>query len=176
MGQFQTGIITDISQVPEGYVQLVKFADRRQPGGKTIHKALSEAHQRGEIRAVKLMRTLTDAKTGPVYVHRGDAEAYLRGRAANGKTGRNGNGQIVPGAKAKFGDAPADATPAQAAAAADDMYGALDDLRGTMSQLCDRVEDLTKVIEDLTAAMQLRAEQECHNRETHADGTAADCE
>jgi hypothetical protein len=172
MGQYQTGVITDISQVPEGYVQLVNFADRRQPGGKTLHKALSEAHQRGEVRAVKLIRTLGDVKTGPVYVHRGDAESHLRGRAANGKTGHNGNGQIVPGAKAKFAGAPAEATPAQAAAAAD----ALDDLRGTMSQLCDRVEDLTKVIEDLTAAMQLRAEQDCHNRETHADGTAADCE
>jgi hypothetical protein len=173
MGQYQTGIITDVSQVPEGYVQLVKFADRRQPGGKTIHKALSEAHQRGDVRAVKLMRTLGDAKTGPVYVHRGDAESILRQRANNGRTGRDADGRIVAGDKAKFKaeDAVAFATPSQAAAAADDLYGAVDDLRGTMSLLCDRVETLTRVMEDLTAAVQLRSEQE-----GSANGVAADCE
>lgn len=171
MGQYQTGIITDVSQVPEGYVQLVKFADRRQPGGKTIHKALSDAHQRGDIRAVKLMRTLTDAKTGPVYVHRGDAEGHLRSRAAKGKTGRDTNGHIVAGSKAKFktDDAVAFATPSQAAAAADDLYGAISDLRSIIEGLRDSVDNLT-------AAMELRTEAECCNKEAHADGTAADCE
>lgn len=170
MGQYQTGIITDVDQIPEGYVQLVRFADRRQPGGKTIHKALSEAHQRGDIRAVKLMRTLGDAKTGPVYVHRGDAEDHLRSRAAVGRTGKDRSGRIVPGGTAKFTaeDAAAFATPSQAAAAADDLYGAIESLRGIIECLRDSVDNLT-------AAMELRTEAECCKRETNANGLATDC-
>lgn len=165
MRQYQTGIITDVDQVPEGYVQLVKFADRRQPGGKTIHKALSEAHSRGQVRAVKLMRTLSDAKTGPVYVHRGDAEEHLRSRAESGRTGQDSTGRIVPGGNARFMTAAA-ATPSQAAAAADDLYGAIESLRGIIECLRDSVENLT-------AAMELLTEAECCQNGGNANGLAA---
>lgn len=168
MGQYQTGIITSVDQVPDGYVQLVTFSDRKQPGGKTIHKALSDGHQRGDIRAVKLMRSLSDVKTGPVYIHRGDAEKFLRDRAASGRTGKDSNGRIVPGGKARFEaeDAEAFATPEQAAAAADDLYGAISDLRGIIERLRDSVDNLT-------TAMELRAECEMVCKEANADGTAA---
>jgi len=76
-----TRIITDESQIPDGFVAVSHFREngfvQRWP---TIAKAISEAHSLGRVRAVKLCCTLGDLKTGPVYVHEGDAAAFLAAR------------------------------------------------------------------------------------------------
>ena len=72
----QTRVISDESQVPQGYIRLKDLADKYS---ETDRKKLSDAHNDGHIRAVKIMRTVND-RTGATYVHEGDAEAYLRGR------------------------------------------------------------------------------------------------
>jgi hypothetical protein len=76
-----TRIITHESQIPDGFVPVNHFREngfvQRWP---TIAKAISEAHSLGRVRAVKLCYTLGDLKTGPVYVHEGDAAAFLAAR------------------------------------------------------------------------------------------------
>jgi hypothetical protein len=73
-----TRIITAEEQIPDGFVPVSHF---RENGfvqrWSTIAKAISEAHSLGRVRAVKLCRTMSDLKVGPVYVHEGDTAAYL---------------------------------------------------------------------------------------------------
>jgi hypothetical protein len=66
MKRFKTKVITDESQVPDGFRRISVLAD-----SITDQKKLSDAHTEGVIAAVKLMRS-TEDRTGPVWV---DAEA-----------------------------------------------------------------------------------------------------
>ena len=69
---FATKVITDESQVPEGYVRICDISP-----SNTEQKRISEAHQDGLISAVKLMRSTRDT-VGPVWVHRESAVELLR--------------------------------------------------------------------------------------------------
>jgi hypothetical protein len=65
-------VITDESQVPEGYVPLSRWG-----ADKTTHKRLSDAHSDDRLPAVKLMRTTSEAQTGKVWVHEESAIRLL---------------------------------------------------------------------------------------------------
>ncbi len=69
---FSTKVITDESQVPEGYVRICEISP-----SNTEQKRISEAHQEGLIAAVKLMRSTRDT-VGPVWVHKEAAVELLR--------------------------------------------------------------------------------------------------
>ena len=69
---FSTKVITDESQVPEGYVRICEISP-----SNTEQKRISEAHQDGLIAAVKLMRSTRDT-VGPVWVHKESAVELLR--------------------------------------------------------------------------------------------------
>ena len=69
MRRFKTKVITDESQVPDGFKRICSLAS-----SLTDQKKLSDAHTDGFIDAVKLMRS-TDDRTGPVWV---DADAAIR--------------------------------------------------------------------------------------------------
>jgi hypothetical protein len=73
MSRFKTKVITDESQVPDGFKRISVLAD--SPANQ---KKLSDAHTNGVIAAVKLMRS-TDDRTGPVWVHVDDARRVLTG-------------------------------------------------------------------------------------------------
>jgi hypothetical protein len=75
-----TKIITDLSQVPEGYTRLSEIASRDTKQGKIIHKFLSDAQMNGQVRAVKLVRTMAEMRTGLVFVQVDDAEAFIKYR------------------------------------------------------------------------------------------------
>jgi hypothetical protein len=68
-----TTFIQDESQVPAGYVAMPEFGVNG-----TEYKAVSRAQKTGLIRAVKLVRHEGDLKGGAVWVHKSDADAYLR--------------------------------------------------------------------------------------------------
>ena len=70
---FATKVITDESQVPEGYVRICDISP-----SNTEQKRISEAHQEGLIAAVKLMRSTRDT-VGPVWVHKESAVELLEG-------------------------------------------------------------------------------------------------
>jgi hypothetical protein len=74
---YQTRVISDESQVPNGFVRLKELAEKYSD---TDRKKLSDAHNNGKIRAVKIMRTVND-RTGATYLHAEDAERFLKGRA-----------------------------------------------------------------------------------------------
>ena len=74
MRRFKTKVITDESQVPNGFKRICQIAS-----SLTDQKKLSDAHNDGFIEGVKLMRS-TDDRTGPVWV---DAEAALRVLTSN---------------------------------------------------------------------------------------------
>ena len=68
----KTKVITHKSQVPRGYVRL---RDLRGTYGKSKCNRISEAHQSGSIRAVKIMRTV-NSQNGAVYVCMEDVEKF----------------------------------------------------------------------------------------------------
>lgn len=70
----KTAVITKESDVPEGYVPITRF---RELHGDAMATKMSHAHKDGFIRAVKLMRTADD-RSGPVWVHQDDWQAYLK--------------------------------------------------------------------------------------------------
>lgn len=69
---FQTKVITDESQVPEGFVPMSRWER-----DKTNHKRLSDAHNDGRINAVKLIRFASEARVGKVWVHEQEAIRFL---------------------------------------------------------------------------------------------------
>ena len=73
MRRFKTKVITDESQVPDGFKRISVLAD-----SLTDQKKLSDAHTDGVISAVKLMRS-TDDRTGPVWVDADAARLVLAG-------------------------------------------------------------------------------------------------
>jgi len=141
MGKYQTEIVTRLVDVPAGFEPLHAFAhEYPHVNSRTIHKALSEAHHDGMIRAKKLVRCLGDLKTGRVFVHGDDALAFLAERYAVS--------EVVPDEQPTEDDAPAPAAD----------HGA--PLREEMGALRIEMARLRQAVADLTAAMQLRAEAE----------------
>lgn len=78
--KYTTKIITDLSQVPDGYTRLSEIASRDTKQGKIVHKFLSDAQMHGQIRAVKLVRTMAEMRTGLVFVQIDDAEEFIKYR------------------------------------------------------------------------------------------------
>jgi hypothetical protein len=120
MTKHATKIITNPQDVPLGYVPVGRFRESTTRNWKTIAKALSDAHQGGTIRAVKLVRGLGDLKTGPVFLHEGDTEAFLAER---------------------YPDAEPQATPAAPSAEA------TGELMEAIVRLTDAVRDLTAAMQ-----------------------------
>lgn len=77
-GEHETSVIIDTKSVPSGYVQIAKLLPDDFPKRKHWQRILSDAHEEGYIRAVKLFRTVRDAKTGPVFVDPVEAMAYIK--------------------------------------------------------------------------------------------------
>lgn len=77
-GQHETAVIIDLKDVPTGFVQIAKLLPDNFPRRKHWQRILSDAHDEGYIRAVKYFRTTRDAKTGPVFVDRDEAMAYIK--------------------------------------------------------------------------------------------------
>lgn len=75
--RYTTAYINDESRVPDGYVPMALFDHTTR-----LHRALSKAHSDGKVRAVKLVRHEGDIKTGPVWVHAGDAEQFRKAHEA----------------------------------------------------------------------------------------------
>lgn len=129
--KYETQIIHSIHEVPTGYVPVPSLRGNHNGYWPTISKAISEAHAAGLIRAAKLVRCLGDCKTGRVFVHEGDAKAFIAERYPH-------------------------ATHAPAAPAAEPPRPAV--ARESSDELLAAIKRLTAAVEDLTAAMQLRAE------------------
>jgi hypothetical protein len=67
-----TKVISDTKDVPHGYVRLSEITK-----DVTDAKRLSDAHDQGDIPAVKLIRTTGEIKTGPVWVCEKSARDFL---------------------------------------------------------------------------------------------------
>jgi hypothetical protein len=65
-------IITSEDDVPDGWVRIADLTD-----SSTDAKILSDAHTNGELDAVKLIRTTSEIRTGPVWVDAVAARALL---------------------------------------------------------------------------------------------------
>jgi hypothetical protein len=132
-----TRIITAEDQIPDGFVPINHF---RENGfvqrWATIAKAISDAHSVGRIRAVKLCRTMGDLKTGAVYVHEGDATAFLAARYPSHDVTQE------PEVATPAGKEPA--VDGEASEAIERLTAALGDLMAAMA--------------DLTVALRLKAE------------------
>jgi hypothetical protein len=72
MSKFQTKVITDESQVPQGWMRVSQLCE-----SLADQRKLSEAHTDGLIPAVKLMRSVND-RGGPVWVSPDDARLVLQ--------------------------------------------------------------------------------------------------
>lgn len=71
MAKYREFVITDVSQVPAGFVPLADWHSR-----KKLHNHLCAAKAAGKIRACKLMRHSED-KHGRVWVHAEDARTAI---------------------------------------------------------------------------------------------------
>lgn len=69
----QTRFIQEESQVPPGYVAMRDFGV-----DGADYKAVARAQKNGLVRAMKLVRHEGELKNGVVWVHKGDADEYLR--------------------------------------------------------------------------------------------------
>lgn len=78
MKKFKTKIVTDVTQLPEGVRQLSELVPRDDLRRKTKLKWLSEAHIEGRLQAHKLVRTMGEYRTGPVYLDQVESREYLR--------------------------------------------------------------------------------------------------
>ena len=87
MAKLKTRVITDESQVPDGFERIAVITDSR-----TKQKQLSDAHIAGSLAAVKLMRS-TDDFAGPVWVNVEQANSIISGRADSAQ--KNGDGLAV---------------------------------------------------------------------------------
>lgn len=65
-------IITSEDDVPNGWVRIADLTDNA-----TDAKILSDAHTTGDLDAVKLIRTTSEVRTGPVWVDAVAAKALL---------------------------------------------------------------------------------------------------
>lgn len=139
-GKHTTKIITSEEQIPDGFVPVNHFREngfvQRWP---TVAKAISEAHSLGRIRAVKLCRTMGDLKTGAVYVHEGDATAFLAARYPHPSMIQPSAGETI------VVDTPAE--PARLGEAGE-----------AIERLTAAMGDLMAAMADLTVALRLKAE------------------
>lgn len=78
MKKFKTKIVNDVTQLPEGARQLSDLVPRDDPRRKTKLKWLSDAHIEGRLQAHKLVRTMHEMRTGPVYLDHVESQEYLR--------------------------------------------------------------------------------------------------
>lgn len=83
--KYKTGLITDISQLPQGYVAMSELKRGVDESEKRI---MSDAHLEGHVRAFKLMKTPDDIR-GQVYLHVQDYEEWKMSRET--KPSRKGN-------------------------------------------------------------------------------------
>lgn len=147
MAGYKTAIITSLDQVPEGHVRLArlrrKLDTRLWSQWRTIARGLSAAHAEGTIRAAKLVRSLGDLKVGAVFVHEGDALAFIEERYDAPQRGGKAEGSKV-----------VLRVPAPPVEAATDTAA----LEERVVLLTASIHDLTAAVLDLTAAMRLRAE------------------
>lgn len=67
-----TRYITDESQVPAGWPTLASVADT-----PSERRALSKAHREGQIKAVKLVRSEAESRTGRVWLEPTEAAVWL---------------------------------------------------------------------------------------------------
>lgn len=75
---YKTAVITDMKDVPHGFVQIAGLLPKDYPRRKHWQRILSGAHDAGHIRAVKYVVTTRDFKTGPVFVDPVEAMEYIK--------------------------------------------------------------------------------------------------
>lgn len=147
MAGHKTGIITRLDQVPDGFIRIARLRRHLDPRlwsqWRTVSRGLSAAHAEGLIRAVKLVRSLGDLKVGAVFVHEGDAMAFVSERYEAQPNGKPKKAEVVLNVPV-----------------VPDQNTAVDTatLEQRLGLLTAAVHDLTAAILDLTAATRLRAE------------------
>jgi hypothetical protein len=78
----ETPIVTSESDVPFGFIRLSHLVPRDGHRAATLQKVLSDAHKFGHLPAVKLVRKISEMKTGAVYVDRARATEMIEARKA----------------------------------------------------------------------------------------------
>jgi hypothetical protein len=78
----ETPIVTSESDVPFGFIRLSQLVPRDGHRAATLQKVLSDAHKFGHLPAVKLVRKISEMKTGAVYVDRVRATEMIEARKA----------------------------------------------------------------------------------------------
>ena len=136
--KYATKIITDLSQVPDGYKRLSEVAPRDTNESRNTHRVLSDAHMKGHVRAVKLVRTVDELRTGVVFIHVADSEDFIRHRQ-----GKAAAPKVLPCQLKKEAEA-------------FDCEG----LIGAMESLRHAVAALSSNVRDLQAATELRIERD----------------
>jgi hypothetical protein len=133
--RFNTRIITTIDDVPVDHVPC-KYFYRHFDGvlPATFQKMLSDAHMNGHVRAVKLVRTIGELKTGRVFLHKEDTMRFLESQLSK---------------KAEEQRPAATDTHVVSATWQDN------------SELLAAIRGLTKAVKDLTAATELKSEAVC---------------
>lgn len=71
--QYATSVVTSESQIPQGYTRLTQLAN----GSKQDLQDLSQAARMGCVPGIKVMRTVGDINSGPLFIEHAKAEAYL---------------------------------------------------------------------------------------------------
>lgn len=133
-GKYKTGVITSLDQVPTGFVQISAMdLQEGSPAQRVRRKRLlSDAHQMGYVRAVKLFRTASDHKTGPVFIDQAGAEEFIRWYEARVDAGRQADDAVEDARKAIAGQ--------------------------ELRELIDVTTRLISSIRDLQAAIEVRSE------------------
>lgn len=141
----QTRFIVHESQVPEGYVPLTAVTRRDTQAEINFLRRACDAHNRGEIRAVKLVRSAGEVKTGRVWVHSGDFAAWS---ARQSKSERAAEAAPVAVAEPSTigGDVLAD------------VLREARSLRETNAALVSQIDRLLDAFSGLQAAIELQAE------------------
>jgi hypothetical protein len=132
--RFNTRIITTIDDVPVDHVPC-KYFYRHFDGvlPATFQKMLSDAHKDGHVRAVKLVRTIGELKTGRVFLHKEDTLRFLESQLSK-KSEEQPKAVEAPRVSAAWQD---------------------------NSELMAAIRRLTQAVQDLTAAMELKSESVC---------------
>lgn len=140
-GKYRTGVITSLDQVPEGFVQITTLVSENYPPAQKSRRKriLSDAHQLGYVRAVKLFRSASDHKTGPVFIDPVGAEEYIRWHEHRVEMARR-------------------QTEAVAAPEVDKPVGQPVHAAQELRELIDVTTRLISSIRDLQAAIELRSE------------------
>jgi hypothetical protein len=89
-------IITNVADVPEGWVRIADLTD-----SVTDQKILSDAHNSDVIPAVKLVRTTSEFRIGPVWVDPAAARSLLD-RCQAKRVCKTGTKEVADSAIASF--------------------------------------------------------------------------